>query len=188
MRACNVDIDKLRRNVVTYVESELEKLATDGSEDSKPTAGLQRTIQRAVIHVQSSGHEEVTGANVLVAWPCPYATSKISSTTFNNAASPSRRLSSRSTPALPRASVSSTCSGCSPSSKLISCANAKWKASQGRRASGVYAGKGRPASIDAAQVRALKARGPWCHRDRQGARDRAGERLQTGRGNRVARP
>jgi ATP-dependent Clp protease ATP-binding subunit ClpA len=67
MRACNVDIDKLRRNLVTYVESELEKLVTDGSEDSKPTAGFQRVIQRAVIHVQSSGREEVTGANVLVA-------------------------------------------------------------------------------------------------------------------------
>jgi ATP-dependent Clp protease ATP-binding subunit ClpA len=67
MQACNVDIDKLRRNLVTYVESELEKLVTDGSEDSKPTAGFQRTIQRAVIHVQSSGGEEVTGANVLVA-------------------------------------------------------------------------------------------------------------------------
>jgi ATP-dependent Clp protease ATP-binding subunit ClpA len=67
MRACNVDIDKLRRNLVTYVESELEKLVTDGSEDSKPTSGFQRTIQRAVIHVQSSGGEEVTGANVLVA-------------------------------------------------------------------------------------------------------------------------
>jgi ATP-dependent Clp protease ATP-binding subunit ClpA len=67
MRACNVDIDKLRRNLVTYVESELENLVTDGSEDSKPTASFQRTIQRAVIHVQSSGGEEVTGANVLVA-------------------------------------------------------------------------------------------------------------------------
>jgi ATP-dependent Clp protease ATP-binding subunit ClpA len=67
MQACNVDIDKLRRNLVTYVESELEKLVTDGSEDSKPTAGFQRTIQRAIIHVQSSGREEVTGANVLVA-------------------------------------------------------------------------------------------------------------------------
>jgi ATP-dependent Clp protease ATP-binding subunit ClpA len=67
MRACNVDIDKLRRGLVTYVESELEELVTDGSEDSKPTAGFQRTIQRAVIHVQSSGGEEVTGANVLVA-------------------------------------------------------------------------------------------------------------------------
>src|SRR6202047_1528240 len=67
MRACNVDLDKLRRNLVSYVESELENLVTDGSEDSKPTAGFQRVIQRAVIHVQSSGREEVTGANVLVA-------------------------------------------------------------------------------------------------------------------------
>src|SRR5881409_2989117 len=67
MRACNVDIEKLRRNLVSYVESELENLVTEGSEDSKPTAGFQRVIQRAVIHVQSSGREEVTGANVLVA-------------------------------------------------------------------------------------------------------------------------
>jgi len=67
MRACNADIDELRRNMVTYVESELEELVTDGAEDAKPTAGLQRVIQRAVIHVQSSGGEEVTGANLLVA-------------------------------------------------------------------------------------------------------------------------
>src|SRR6266481_6240185 len=67
MRACNVDLDKLRRNLVAYVESELENLVTDGGEDSKPTAGFQRVIQRSVIHVQSSGREEVTGANVLVA-------------------------------------------------------------------------------------------------------------------------
>ena len=67
MKACNVDTDKLRRNLVSYIESELENLVTDGSEDSKPTAGFQRVIQRAVIHVQSSGREEVTGANVLVA-------------------------------------------------------------------------------------------------------------------------
>src|SRR5246127_2038974 len=67
MRACNVDLDKLRRNLVSYIESELESLVTDGSGDSKPTAGFQRVIQRAVIHVQSSGRDEVTGANVLVA-------------------------------------------------------------------------------------------------------------------------
>jgi ATP-dependent Clp protease ATP-binding subunit ClpA len=67
MRACNVDLDKLRRAIVSYLESELENLVTDGAEDSKPTAGFQRVIQRAVIHVQSSGREEVTGANVLVA-------------------------------------------------------------------------------------------------------------------------
>src|SRR5271170_3414190 len=67
MRACNVDLDKLRRSLIAYLESELDNLVTDGAEDSKPTAGFQRVIQRAVIHVQSSGREEVTGANVLVA-------------------------------------------------------------------------------------------------------------------------
>src|SRR5215217_2857928 len=67
MRACNVDLDKLRRNLTAYVESELDNLIIDGGDDSKPTAGFQRVIQRAVIHVQSSGREEVTGANVLIA-------------------------------------------------------------------------------------------------------------------------
>jgi ATP-dependent Clp protease ATP-binding subunit ClpA len=67
MRACNVDLDALRRNLVDYVDTELANLVSDGRQDSKPTAGFQRVIQRAVIHVQSSGREEVTGANVLVA-------------------------------------------------------------------------------------------------------------------------
>ncbi|HEX5778521.1 MAG TPA: ATP-dependent Clp protease ATP-binding subunit ClpA [Xanthobacteraceae bacterium] len=67
MRACNVDIDKLKRNLVEYIDGELDNLVMDAADDSKPTAGFQRVIQRAVIHVQSSGREEVTGANVLVA-------------------------------------------------------------------------------------------------------------------------
>lgn len=67
MRACSVDLDMLRRNLVDYIDAELSNLVTDGRDDSKPTAGFQRVIQRAVIHVQSSGREEVTGANVLVA-------------------------------------------------------------------------------------------------------------------------
>src|SRR6201982_755584 len=67
MRACNVDLDKLRRSLTAYLESELENLVGDANHDSKPPAGFQRVIQRAVIHVQSSGREEVTGANVLVA-------------------------------------------------------------------------------------------------------------------------
>jgi ATP-dependent Clp protease ATP-binding subunit ClpA len=67
MRACSVDLDKLRGSLVNYLETEFENLVTDGSEDAKPTAGFQRVIQRAVIHVQSSGREEVTGANVLIA-------------------------------------------------------------------------------------------------------------------------
>jgi len=67
MRACNVDIEKLKRNLVDYIDGELENLVMEAADDSKPTAGFQRVIQRAVIHVQSSGREEVTGANVLVA-------------------------------------------------------------------------------------------------------------------------
>ncbi|MDP4024583.1 ATP-dependent Clp protease ATP-binding subunit ClpA [Methylobacterium sp. NEAU 140] len=67
MRACNVDIDTLKRSLIEYVDTELSNLTGDGRQDAKPTAGFQRVIQRAVIHVQSSGREEVTGANVLVA-------------------------------------------------------------------------------------------------------------------------
>jgi ATP-dependent Clp protease ATP-binding subunit ClpA len=67
MRACSVDLDRLRRSLTSYLETELENLVTDSGDDAKPTAGFQRVIQRAVIHVQSSGREEVTGANVLVA-------------------------------------------------------------------------------------------------------------------------
>ena len=67
MRACSVDLDKLRSDLVSYIDTELSNLIVNNGEDSKPTAGFQRVIQRAVIHVQSSGREEVTGANVLVA-------------------------------------------------------------------------------------------------------------------------
>ncbi len=67
MRACSVDVDALRKSLVTYIEHELDNLTTELHEDPKPTSGFQRVIQRAVIHVQSSGREEVTGANVLVA-------------------------------------------------------------------------------------------------------------------------
>ncbi|MEF2555015.1 ATP-dependent Clp protease ATP-binding subunit ClpA [Aurantimonas sp. C2-5-R2] len=67
MQGCSVDLDILRRNLTTYIDTELANLVTGHDEDSKPTAGFHRVIQRAVIHVQSSGREEVTGANVLVA-------------------------------------------------------------------------------------------------------------------------
>ena len=67
MKACNVDVDVLKKTVLGYIDSELTNLVTGYDEDSKPTAGFQRVIQRAVIHVQSSGREEVSGANVLVA-------------------------------------------------------------------------------------------------------------------------
>ena len=67
MEACGVDLEKLRRNLTVYIDNELTGLIMDETEDCKPTAGFQRVIQRAVIHVQSSGRDEVTGANVLVA-------------------------------------------------------------------------------------------------------------------------
>ncbi|MDR7114862.1 ATP-dependent Clp protease ATP-binding subunit ClpA [Caulobacter sp. BE254] len=67
MRACDVDLNALKKSLVTYLDVELASLVVDDEDDAKPTAGFQRVIQRAVIHVQSSGREEVTGANVLVA-------------------------------------------------------------------------------------------------------------------------
>jgi len=68
MRACGVDIDDLRRVLTEFIDDELATLVTDveGSE-AVPTAAFQRVIQRAAIHVQSSGRSEVTGGNVLVA-------------------------------------------------------------------------------------------------------------------------
>jgi len=67
MRACDVELGALRTTLTNYVDNELRSLVVDDGEDAKPTAGFQRVIQRAHIHVQSSGREEVTGANVLVA-------------------------------------------------------------------------------------------------------------------------
>ncbi len=67
MRACDVDLAALKKSLLNYLDTELKSLVVDDGEDAKPTAGFQRVIQRAVIHVQSSGREEVTGANVLVA-------------------------------------------------------------------------------------------------------------------------
>ena len=67
MRACEVDLGALRTTLSNYVDNELRSLVVDDGEDAKPTSSFQRVIQRAVIHVQSSGREEVTGANVLVA-------------------------------------------------------------------------------------------------------------------------
>ncbi|MBT9384652.1 ATP-dependent Clp protease ATP-binding subunit ClpA [Pseudooceanicola sp. CBS1P-1] len=68
MKACSVDTEELRQTLVEFVDEELQNLVTDidGSE-AVPTAAFQRVIQRAAIHVQSSGRTEVTGANVLVA-------------------------------------------------------------------------------------------------------------------------
>jgi len=67
MKACNVDIDALRVSLRKYIEEELATLVIEDGEDAKPTTGFQRVVQRAVLHVQNSGRDEVTGANVLVA-------------------------------------------------------------------------------------------------------------------------
>jgi len=67
MKACNVDLGALKKNLANYVDNELRGLANSDGDDARPTSAFQRVIQRAVIHIQSSGREEVTGANVLVA-------------------------------------------------------------------------------------------------------------------------
>jgi ATP-dependent Clp protease ATP-binding subunit ClpA len=67
LRACGVDIERLRRETTEFLDKDLAGLAIDRAGDPKPTAGFQRVVQRAAIHVQSSGRDEVTGANVLVA-------------------------------------------------------------------------------------------------------------------------
>jgi ATP-dependent Clp protease ATP-binding subunit ClpA len=67
LRACGVDLDKLRTDLTEFLDKDLAGLATDRPGEPKPTAGFQRVVQRAAIHVQSSGKDEVTGANVLVA-------------------------------------------------------------------------------------------------------------------------
>ncbi|MBT6090729.1 MAG: ATP-dependent Clp protease ATP-binding subunit ClpA [Rhodospirillaceae bacterium] len=67
IRACNVDLDQLTQVLTGFVDEDLEELVSADEEDPKPTAGFQRVVQRAAIHVQSSNREEVTGANVLVA-------------------------------------------------------------------------------------------------------------------------
>ena len=67
MRACGVDISELRENLESYLETELRGLVVDGISEAKPTAGFQRVLQRAAMHVQASGRSEVNGANVLVA-------------------------------------------------------------------------------------------------------------------------
>ena len=67
MRACSVDLDVLRSKLTDYLDSELDNLVVSDDSEAQPTASFQRVIHRAVVHVQSSGREEVTGANVLVA-------------------------------------------------------------------------------------------------------------------------
>ena len=67
MTACGVDLGELKDAVTVYLDTELDALKIENNADPSPTSGFQRVVQRAILHVQSSGREEVTGANVLVA-------------------------------------------------------------------------------------------------------------------------
>ncbi len=67
MRACNVDVERLKSDLTDYIDNQLGNIVGKHNNEAKPTAGFQRVLQRAAIHVQSSGREEVTGANLLVA-------------------------------------------------------------------------------------------------------------------------
>ncbi len=67
LTGCDVDIEALKADLEEFIDEELDSLVVPNGQDARPTAAFQRVIQRAVIHVQSSGREEVTGANVLVA-------------------------------------------------------------------------------------------------------------------------
>ena len=66
LRACAAKIDELK-NLSDFVDAHTPTVAGTGEVDTQPTLGFQRVIQRAILHVQSSGKKEVTGANVLVA-------------------------------------------------------------------------------------------------------------------------
>jgi ATP-dependent Clp protease ATP-binding subunit ClpA len=68
LRACGADLNSLRKELVEFVDSTTPLIPEDDSErETQPTLGFQRVLQRAVFHVQSSGKQEVSGANVLVA-------------------------------------------------------------------------------------------------------------------------
>ena len=67
MTACNVDMAALKEPLVNHLDRSLTSLIVDHGEDARPTAGFQRVVQRAVLHVQTSGRQSVTGAQVLVA-------------------------------------------------------------------------------------------------------------------------
>ena len=64
MQACGVDLGELSDIIITYLDTELESLRVEGKVDPSPTSGFQRVVQRAILHVQSSGKDVVTGANL----------------------------------------------------------------------------------------------------------------------------
>jgi ATP-dependent Clp protease ATP-binding subunit ClpA len=67
LKACGIDIDRLRHDLESFIDNRLKGIVTQTPSEPLPTAGFQRVVQRAAVHVQSSGRKEVTGANVLVA-------------------------------------------------------------------------------------------------------------------------
>ena len=67
LRACGAHLDKLKRDLQAFIRDNTPVLSADDPRETQPTLGFQRVLQRAVLHVQSSGNKEVTGANVLVA-------------------------------------------------------------------------------------------------------------------------
>ncbi len=67
LRGVGVDVGELKRSLVTFMDQEFASLVVDHVDEARPTAGFQRVIHRAAIHVQSAGKHEVSGANVLVA-------------------------------------------------------------------------------------------------------------------------
>ncbi|MGL1834815.1 ATP-dependent Clp protease ATP-binding subunit ClpA [Rhodocyclaceae bacterium SMB388] len=67
LRACAANVDELRRELTNFINEHTPKVESEEEIDTQPTLGFQRVIQRAILHVQSSGKKEVTGANVLVA-------------------------------------------------------------------------------------------------------------------------
>src|SRR3990167_7547461 len=67
LRACGANMDELRKNLAQHIAEQTPRIAADREVDTQPTLGFQRVIQRAILHVQSSGKKEVNGANILVA-------------------------------------------------------------------------------------------------------------------------
>ena len=104
LRACSANIDDLRSSLANFIKDNTPQVAGTDEVDTQPTLGFQRVIQRAILHVQSSGKKEVTGANVLVA----------------NSASASP-LPSPSAPSLPADASSCACSASSPLVLAIPC-------------------------------------------------------------------
>jgi ATP-dependent Clp protease ATP-binding subunit ClpA len=67
LRACGASLEELRKRLTEFIDEHAPRVEGEGEVDTQPTLGFQRVIQRAILHVQSSGKKEVTGANVLVA-------------------------------------------------------------------------------------------------------------------------